>query len=103
MRLNPRQRGSHEGQRPQGDEAMGQSAMAETALQRHRDEPEQPPDLGRGMVDVREEAGDHDQQPADQIRLVAKQRRPAQIQDGRKGGMRTERQRITPNAGQSTP
>ena len=72
--------------------------MAEAAFQRDRDEPEQPADPGGRQVDVRQQAGDGGQQPADPVRLVAKQRRAAQIQDGGKGQVGAEGHRIGPAA-----
>ena len=75
---------------------MGQGAVAEAPLQRHRDEPEQPADLGGRQVDVREQAGDGGQRPADGVGPVAEQGRPAQVEDGGEGDVGAEGHEIGP-------
>ena len=69
---------------------MGEGAVAETTLQRHGEEPEQPADFGGGQIHVRQQAGGGRQQPTDPVGLVAEQGRPAQVEDRGEGDVGAE-------------
>ena len=74
---------------------MGQGAMAEPALQRHGEPPEQPADFGRGQIDIRPQRRDRRQQPAHPVGFVTEQSRAAQVEDGGKGDVGGEGHGLT--------